>query len=234
MNDKQRAKLSMLQATLGVLTDHADVYTTNKSLTAARLQLADLVDELAPTAAAQQAAGRAQKPGAIKQATRLLLAQRAAEVAAALLAYADETDNIRLHTDADYTEKSLLRATDNDLARISKNIHDQATTHLTALQDQGVTQQELTELEAALTNFQQQQASPRIVVADTKAENKALATNLRAAVALLRNRIDKYLVRYQRPEPRFYTAYQSARNVINTAARPEKPAPLPLPIPTPS
>ena len=224
MNDKQRAKLSMLQATLGVLTDHADLYTTNKSLTAARLQLVDLVADLAPTATTQQAIGKPQKPGAIKKATRELLAQRAAEMAAALLAYADETDNISLHTDADYTEKQLLRATDNDLARITKNIHDQAQTHLTALQEQGVTPQELTELAAALTTFQQEQASPRTIVADTKAQNSTLATDLRQAVALLRNRIDKYLVRYQRPQPAFHTAYESARKVINTAARKSKPA----------
>ncbi|MBT9393262.1 hypothetical protein KLP40_08810 [Hymenobacter sp. NST-14] len=37
------------------------------------------------------------------------------------------------------------------------------------------------------------------------------------------HRLDKYLVRYQRPEPRFYTAYQSARQTINTAARSPKP-----------
>ncbi len=224
MNDKQRAKLSMLQATLGVLTDHADVYAANKSLTAARLRLAGLVADLDPTAETQQATGKAQKPGAVKQATRVQLAQRAAEVAAALLAHADETDNISLQTDADYTEKQLLRATDNDLARISKNIHAQATAHFTALQEQGVTEQELTELAAALTSFQQEQASPRTIVADTKAENKALATDLRTAVALLRNRIDKYLVRYQRPELRFYTAYQSARQTINTAARSQQSA----------
>lgn len=224
MNDKQRAKLSMLQATLGILTDHADVYTANKSLTAARLQLARLVADLAPTAATQQAAGKTQKPGAIKQATRALLAERAAEVAAALLAYADETDNIRLHTDADYSEKQLLRATDNDLARISKNMHTQATAHLTALQDQGVTQQELAELDAALTSFEQEQSSPRTIVADTKAQNKTLAAGLRQATALLRNRIDKYLLRYRRPQPRFFAAYQSARKVINTAQRSEKEA----------
>ncbi|MDU0369622.1 hypothetical protein ACFPAF_04385 [Hymenobacter endophyticus] len=52
-----------------------------------------------------------------------------------------------------YTERQLRRAPDNALARISKNIHDQATAHFTALQDQGVTQQGLTELAAALTAF---------------------------------------------------------------------------------
>lgn len=209
----------MMQATLAVLDQHAEVYAANKALSTARAELATLVQDLDPTAETQQRAASPRSAGAVKKATKLHLAQRAAEVAAALLAYADEQQDIRLHTDADYSEYQLRRAPDNDLARISKNIHTQATAHLPALQEQGVTKQELTELAAALTAFQTEQTAPRAAIADGKAQNKALATDLRAAVALLRNRLDKYLVRYQRPEPRFYTAYQSARQTINTAAR---------------
>ncbi|MCR5888298.1 hypothetical protein LRS06_11080 [Hymenobacter sp. J193] len=225
MTDKQRARLAMLQATLGVLTDHTPLYLTNKALTAARLSLAALVAGLDPTAATQQAAGAAPKPGAVKQKTKARLASLTAETAAALLAYADEIQDISLHTDADYTEKGLLRATDNDLPRIAKNIHTRANELLTPLKEQGVTQQELTDLAAALAAFKAEQAAPRVSTADTKAQNAALAADLRTATALLRNRVDKYLVRYRRPQPGFHTAYQSARQIINTAASKEKPTP---------
>ena len=225
MTDKQRASLTMMQATLAILDQHAEVYATNKALGTARAGLAALVQNLDPTAETQQGAANPHSAGAVKKATKQLLAQRATEVAAALLAYADEQQDIRLHTDADYTERQLRRSTDNDLARIAKNLHTQATAHFTALQEQGVTQQELTELKAALDAFQAEQAAPRAATADAKAQNKALATTLRTAMALLRNRLDKFLVRYQRPQPQFYTAYQSARKVINTAQRREKPAP---------
>ncbi|TYZ12584.1 hypothetical protein FY528_04610 [Hymenobacter lutimineralis] len=227
MTDKQRAQLAMLQATLGVLTDHAPLYLTNKALTAARVSLAALVADLDPTAATQQAAGAAPKPGAVKKKTKATLASRAAETAAALHAYADEIQDIRLHTDADYTERALLRATDNDLPRIAKNIHTRATELLTPLKEQGVTQQELNDLAAVLTAFQQEQAKPRVNVADAKARNASLTADLRAATALLRNRVDKFMVRYQRPQPEFYTAYLSTRQTINTAARKEKPLPTP-------
>ncbi|WP_262904524.1 hypothetical protein [Hymenobacter lucidus] len=219
MNDKQRARLTMMQATLAVLDQHADLYTTNKALGKARTDLAALVQHLDPTAETQQAATNPQTAGAVKRATKEHLAQRAAEVAAALLAYADEHNDIRLQTDADYSERQLQRATDNDLARIAKNLLDQAKEHLTALQEQGVTQQELTELADALAAYQAEQTAPRLATASGKAHTKALATDLRQATALLRNRIDKFLIRYQRPEPQFHTAYQSARQVINTAAR---------------
>ena len=223
MTDTQRARLTMMQATLAVLDQYAGVYAANKALGTARAELAALVQDLDPTAETQQGASSPRSAGAVKKATKHHLAQRAAEVAAALLAYADEQQDIRLHTDADYSEYQLRRATDNDLARISQNLHAQATAHLPALQDQGVTQQELTELAAALATFQAGQAAPRLAAADGKAHTSALAADLRAALALLRNRLDKYLVRYQRPEPRFYTAYQSARQTINTAARSPKP-----------
>ncbi|WP_400193306.1 hypothetical protein [Hymenobacter sp. B81] len=235
MTDRQRARLSMLQATLAVLQQHAALYATNQALTAARTQLADLVADLAPTAPNQQQAGNRARPGAVKQATKQLLAQRAAEVAAALLAHADATQDISLHTDADYTERQLRRAPDNDLARIAHHLHTRATALLPELLAQGVTAQELTELQAALTAFQQEQATPRATIADVKAHNAALAADLREASALLRNRLDKFMVRYQRPEPRFHTAYLSARQTINTAQRYEQPADSggPKPVPAP-
>ncbi|PJJ54467.1 hypothetical protein [Hymenobacter chitinivorans] len=220
MNDKQRARLTMMQATLAVLNQYAAVYTANKALGTARAELAALVQHLDPTADTQQAAHNPNSAGAVKKTTRNHLAQRAAEVAAALLAYADAQDDIRLHTAADYSEYQLRRATDNDLPRIAKNIHDQAKDHFAALQEQGVTQQELTELAAALAAYQAEQTAPRLATADAKANTKVLAADLRKATGLLRNRIDKFLIRYQRSEPKFHTAYQSARKVINTAARP--------------
>ncbi|KAA9333474.1 hypothetical protein F0P96_10930 [Hymenobacter busanensis] len=153
MNDKQRAKLQMMQATLAVLEEHADLYATNAALTTARQQLADLVADLDPTATTQQRAAGVAKPGAVKKKTKLLLAQRAAEVAAALFAHADATDDLNLQTDADYSEYQLTRATDNDLQRIAKNLHTRATALLPQLQEQGVTAQELTDFQAALTAF---------------------------------------------------------------------------------
>ncbi|UOQ72680.1 hypothetical protein [Hymenobacter cellulosilyticus] len=224
MNDSQRAKLAMLQTTLRVLDEHAALYATNKALGKARQELAALVADLDPTAERQQRAATPQKPGAVKQATKQTLAERAAAVAAALLALADELDDIRLHTDSDYTERQLRRQPDADLLRICQNLHQRATDHAKALAEQGVTPQELTDLQAAIQAFQQEQTTPRVLMADGKAQKQEINADLREASALLRNRIDKFMVRYQRPEPKFHTAYLSARKVINTAARQEKAA----------
>lgn len=222
MTDSQRARLSMLQAVLAVLDQHAALFATNPALTADRARLADLVADLDPTADAQQQAARDQKPGAVKKQVKNNLALLAGETAAALLVLADDRADISLHTAADYTERSLRRQPDNDLLRLAKNIHSLATEHLPALQEQGVTEGELATLGTAIGTFQQEQSTPRVVRATTKAAFAGLATDLREAYHLVRNRLDKYLVRYQRPQPAFYTAYQSARQTINTAARPTK------------
>ena len=50
MNDTQRAKLAMLQATLAVLDQHAALYATNQALGKAHDELAALVAALDPTA----------------------------------------------------------------------------------------------------------------------------------------------------------------------------------------
>ncbi|SHJ68388.1 hypothetical protein SAMN02745146_3693 [Hymenobacter daecheongensis DSM 21074] len=229
MNDSQRAKLAMLQTTLAVLDEHADLFATNQALGKARQELAALVADLDPTADRQQRAATPEQPAAVKKATKQTLAQRAAEVAAALLALADELNDIRLHTDSDYTERQLTRKSDVDLLRIAQNLHQHATQHATALAGQGVLPQELTDLQAAIRTFQQEQTTPRVLRADGKAQKAEINADLRQATALLRNRIDKFLIRYQRPQPKFHTAYESARKVINTAARHEKPAGQPKP-----
>lgn len=222
MTDSQRAKLAMLQTTLAVLDEHAAHLTTNKALGKARQELADLVADLDPTAERQQRAATPQKPGAVKQATKQTLAERAAAVAAALLALADELNDIRLHTDSDYSERQLLRKSDVDLLRIAQNLHERAEEHAKALAEQGVTPEELDELQTAMQDFKAEQTAPRTLRADGKAQKEEIKADLRAANALLRNRIDKFILRYQRTDPKFHTAYQSARQTINTAARPGK------------
>ncbi|RTQ49614.1 hypothetical protein EJV47_12415 [Hymenobacter gummosus] len=222
MNDKQRAKLTMLQAALGVLDDHADLFTPNKAFGKAHQELSALVARLDPTAERQQAAVTPEQPGAVKKATRLLLAQRAGDMAAALLALADELADIRLHTDSDYTESQLARKPDADLLRIAQNLHARATDHAQALAEQDVTADELSELQAAINAFKAEQAAPRLTVAEGKAHKQAINADLRQATALLKNRVDKFMVRFRRSQPQFHTAYQSARQTINTATRPGK------------
>lgn len=224
MTDNQRARLAMMQATLAVLNQHADLYTSNTALTKARATLAELVQTLDPTASTQQGAARTQTPGAVKKATKNLLAERAAEVAAALLALADETQDITLLTDADYSERQLQRATDNDLLRIAKNLHARATEHAQALTAQAVAPAELAELQAALDTSGKEMTTPRTTIVIGKALKQQITRDLCTGTALLRNRLDKFLVRYRRPQPQFFTAYQSARQVMNTAARKSKPA----------
>lgn len=222
MTDKQRAKLQMMQATLAVLDQHSHLYQANAAFTKARQRLQDLVADLDPTADNQQGAARPAKPGAVKKATKLLLAQRTAEVAAALYAHADDTADLNLQTDSDYTESQLSRSTENDLLRIAQHLHQRATELLPQLKDQGVSAAELAELAAALTSFKAEQTAPRVAAATGKAYTQSLAADLREAFALLRHRVDKFMVRYQRTDPKFHTAYESARQTINTAARPGK------------
>ena len=45
MTDKQRARLTMMQATLAVLDQYAEIYAANKALGTARAELAALVQE---------------------------------------------------------------------------------------------------------------------------------------------------------------------------------------------
>ncbi len=218
MTDYQQAQLRSFKATLGVFANHSTAWATIPGLVKYHGQLADVVGKVDPTAPTQQ--GEESEPvSAVKKKTRNLLAQRGSDVAALLYAYADDTDNVALLTKADYSYDALRRNGDGELLGIAKQLHTLATTHTAALVGQGLEADELQNLHDSIEKFKGEMGTPQTAIAEGTAQTKARRTHFRTAMGIYRNRLDKLMERFKTRNPDFYHAYQSARQIINTAKR---------------
>ena len=225
MNDKQRAKLAMFQTTLLVLKAHATAYAANKALKAAVDTFQTEVDILDPEHLAQ----RPESGGltAVKKKTRLRVAAAAHNIGAALFAFAADPahEDLPLQAAVDYTQRTLERKSDADLVRLARLIFDKGTEHAKDLLDLDIAAPDLTELRDALTQFKDEQATPRAARSEGAADTKDLARYYREAQALLITQIDRQAARYETKAAEFFAAYESARKPNATAHRSEKAAP---------
>ena len=140
-------------------------------------------------------------------------------MAALLHALADATDNVALLTESDYSFDTLRRKQDGELLRISKYLHTLATDHEAALVGQGLEADELQNLADSIDKFKGEMGTPQTAIAEGTAQTQARKTHFRTGMALYRNRLDKLMERFKSRDKVFYDAYQSARQIINTAKR---------------
>ena len=222
MSDYQQAQLRSFKATLGVFANHTAAWSAIPALVKYHGELVDVVSKVDPTAPGQQG-GKSEPVSAVKKKTRQALAARANDVAALLHALADDTTDVALLTESDYSARGLSRKADADLLAIGKRLHTLATGHAAALADQGLEADELANLAASIAQFKDEMATPQTAIAETTADTKARKTHFRAGMSLYRNRLDKLMGRFQTRDPEFFDAYQSARQIINTARRSAKP-----------
>ena len=229
MTDLQQAKLRSFKATLGVSVNHKPAWDKIPAMVKYFGQLGDVVAKVDPTAVAQQ--GSTSEPvSAVKKKTRETLATRANDVAALLHTLADDTENVSLLTESDYSFDTLRRKQDGDLLRISKLIHTRATDNSAALVDQGLEDDELANLDLSIEKFKGEMGTPQTAIAEGTAQTKARRGHFRTGLSIYRNRLDKLMPRFKSRDKEFYDAYQSARQIINTAKRAAKPAtPAPPP-----
>ena len=211
---------------MGVSVNHKAAWENIPAMVKYFGQLGVVVSKVDPTAVTQQG-GTSEPVSAVKKKTRAALALRANDVAALLHALADDTDNVALLTESDYSERGLYRKGDGDLLGIAKRLHTLATTHSAALVGQGLEDDELENLSASIEKFKGEMGTPQTAIAEGTAQNKARKTHFRTGMTIYRNRLDKLINRFKTRDKLFYDAYQSARQVINTAKRSAAPPSTP-------
>ena len=226
MTDYQQAQLRSFKATMGVSVNHHDAWMNIPGLVKYFGQLGDVIALVDPTADTQQ--GISSEPvSAVKKKTRNQLAQGTNDIAVLLHAYADDADDVALLIASDYSLSALRRKGDGDLLGIAKQLHTLASTHQAVLVDQGLEADELTNLAASIEKFKGEMGTPRTAIAEGTAQTKARKSHFRTGMAIYRNRLDKLMTRFKTRNPDFYNAYQSARQIINTAKRAAKTPPPP-------
>ena len=235
MNNNQNNKLKMGQATLGCMNDEANV-----PLWQSIVGIAEAVAGTEEIVAGIMAAGQKQSArngfSAEKKAAKETMLLAAFTVCSGLTALAAATNDSQLAAQSDFSRSDLAQGREQDVVNRCQSLSDLGTANKVALAAKyNVTEADLLALKTALTGFSGAQPKPRNGRAISASATKQLEALFAELDATLNNQLDPLLEKFKTSQPAFYTAYQTARSIVDSAAsRAAKTATVtPMPVPAP-
>jgi hypothetical protein len=147
---------------------------------------------------------------------------KAVILAGALAAHGVETGNLRLQELSDYTKTELHKVADNMYRLpIDKMIGAAREQLLLApvegvppLSDQGITEEQLTDLETTLDDFSVMIGETRTLQITSALHNKAVSELIADMYEMVQDKLDKSMKRFALSNPEFYDGYQRARVLV--------------------
>ncbi|PAP80384.1 hypothetical protein B1759_03025 [Rubrivirga sp. SAORIC476] len=213
MTDRQTDRLDMLRATLTVIDDHADAWAAIPVMARYRDDLSTAIDRVRD--AAQRQADPASAVTAVKDQLRTHVRDAAWTLAAALQAWAADTDRPDVAAQADFSPSDLIQLRDAALADQSELIVDLARTHAPDLADYGVLPPEIDALDALDDQFADALSTPRAAIVARSRATAEIAIEIRNATRLLRASLDPMVARLTASSPDFAREYRTARIIID-------------------
>ena len=141
------------------------------------------------------------------------------EIADQLAALGAKTNDADLAAKVEVTPSSLAKLSDDKLDDLGKRVADLATAHKTVLVDYGVSDADVTALNALRASFAAVKNAPRTAVAGRAGATATLPDLIDAANTLLRDRVDKLVTKFRGSQPEFVAGYRSARVVVGRGTR---------------
>ena len=223
MTDRQNAKFNMYQKVLNVCEENKEEYAGISALVNAVSGLKTRVSDI--QSVTQQQTETVSK-GATKDKNSVIdrMVELSLKVAYPMYVYAFDTENNRLLQKVNVNKSMFYHTHDQEALTLAKIILAEANTHSTALTDYGLSNADLMELEAVISQFESLINAPSGVIGERKLYTSNLRELFVAADSIIYDKLDKLVVLFKTSKPDFFTLYSNARNVVNTAARKRKDA----------
>lgn len=157
-----------------------------------------------------------------KKEIRLQVIERTIEVSSILSALILQTNEQYVGAKLNYSKTKLVKMRDMRLETTCSVIAEQATEHLTLLATAGVTPNDIETLKADIKTFSDLLPLQRHSVTERKVANIKLNDLFAQTDALLKNQLDRLMLRYKQTQPEFYSNYKTSRHVINYGVRHKK------------
>lgn len=154
-----------------------------------------------------------------KKDLRMRIIERTMQVSSMLYALILQTNETYTGAKLDYTKTNLVKMRDMHLMVICETIIAQATAHLALLATADITAADIQSLSADIRTFAGLLPRQRLSVTGRKVTNENLKNLFAQADALLKNQLDRFMLRYKQTQPEFYSAYKNSRHVINYGVR---------------
>lgn len=210
MNDAQTRKFDHFRDMLGVFTTHTDTiarYPRLSSKVEAFRTTVGLIQMAARITVGPGTTGITADKGEVKHT----MATRTVELASAALAYADEENIHALRAIFDVTYSDVYYAPNEEALNVVEMIAEELEKILGALEDYGVTAEDVAELSEMAAQFASLSETQGGVQAESKQAHKDVKVHLAKANYLLTNQIDKLVLSIQRKEPAFASTYFGMR-----------------------
>jgi hypothetical protein len=162
--------------------------------------------------------------GAEKKLTRANLCNAAAVACAQLAAWAAEQNDVGLQARTKWTVSSLERLSDKNLENAARAIATDARAALARDPQLGLDPAEVLQLESLIGQFVEKKPILRNTTSQRSRQTATLSQLMTRTGALLKDQLDKAVIKYKVTHPEFYREYKENRKVMDVAGREEKKA----------
>lgn len=213
-------KLRMYQAVQRMLNTNKDKWEAAQALANAVQSFDALLEAIDACCAltGDRKKGETQQ----KKEQRMRVIDHALEVSSVLYAMTVQTNDPATSAKLDYTQSKLVKMRDLQLVVACEGIAALATEHLPLLETAGMAASDLETLNAEIKAFAALLPRQRLSVTERKTANEKLKDLFAQTEALLKNQVDRLMIRYKQSQPAFYTTYKTSRHVINYGVRHKK------------
>jgi hypothetical protein len=150
-----------------------------------------------------------------KEELRINLADKVVGIAGILQAFAAfNGDNVLLGK-VKLTKSDIYNARETDVEMLVNPVIDEARNHLADLIDFTLTEEMIVEVETTVDDYKAQIGQPRFIRNQAFAAMTVLAELIDTTNELLKNKLDKLMIRYAGTHPEFYDEYLRSRTIVD-------------------
>ncbi|MCY1721641.1 hypothetical protein OU798_14900 [Prolixibacteraceae bacterium Z1-6] len=143
------------------------------------------------------------------------LIEKAVTVSGILQAYAAVTEDVQLAGKVQLTKTDIERARETDVEALIAPVIDEARKELVNLADYGVSEELIVELETTLDDYKALIGQPRTVRNQAFAAMTLMDELFDACNDVVKNKLDKLMIRFKFTNTEFYSEYERARTIVD-------------------
>jgi len=213
MNQEQNKHMRMYMATQTVLDNHTMRWNTIPIMVTVKNQLDELIQRIEEKNEETDAASKGTT--AQKETVRRGLAEKAASISGILQAYAAFNDDQVLAGKAKLIKSDLMTCRETDVEAAVRPVLSLARNLLPELADFMLTEAMVVETETSLDSFKTLIGQPRTIRNEAFSAMSMLDEMLDQVDALLKQKMDKLMIRFEFTDQPFFEEYTRARVIVD-------------------
>jgi hypothetical protein len=213
MNQKQNKHMRMYLATQTVLDNHTMRWNTIPIMVTVKNEMDELIQRIEEKN--EETGASSQGTSDHKDAVRRGLVEKAVSVSGILQAYAAMNDDLVLAGKVKLVKTTLLAGRETDMIAAIGPVLDIARSLLPELADYMLTEAMLVETETSLDSFKALIGQPRIILNQAYAAMSMLDEMLDQVDQLLKQKMDKLMIRFEFTDQPFFEEYTRARVIVD-------------------